>query len=68
MGTETESVPTWPEGDHEGRICEVPQEDQSPSMYIVNTRISSVARYTIVTHVLTVTNVIICIITGVYFS
>jgi hypothetical protein len=60
-------VSTWSEGDHEGRIHEVPQEDRSPSMYIVNMRISSVARYTIVTYVLTMTNVVIHIITGVYF-
>jgi hypothetical protein len=26
-------VSICPEGDHAGRACEVPQEDQSPSMY-----------------------------------
>jgi hypothetical protein len=28
-------VKICPEGDHEGRTCEVPQEDRSPSMYII---------------------------------
>ncbi len=60
-------VSTWPEGDHEGRIREVTQEDQSPSMYNVNTRISSVASYTIAMYVLTMTSVIIRINRCLFF-
>jgi hypothetical protein len=38
-------VSIWPEGDHAGSTREVPQEDKSPSMYILNACVSSLMRY-----------------------
>jgi hypothetical protein len=51
-------VSIWPEGDHAGHTREVPQEDRSPSMYILNTCVSSLMRYTTLSRrVLAMTNV-----------